>query len=66
MVIELVANHYPSVHGFYPCPEYIYAVDVYLHLLGFLFRLFFKRDFALVLLALPPTASHTRYIQLPF
>jgi len=22
LVVELVANHYPSVDGFYPCPEY--------------------------------------------
>ena len=23
LVIELVANHYPSAHGFYPCPGLI-------------------------------------------
>ena len=23
LVFELVANHHPSVHGFYPCPEFL-------------------------------------------
>ena len=27
LVIQLVANHHPSVHGFYPCPEYITKVS---------------------------------------